>query len=37
MNLRKITVVITIMGLVLLGGCGKWKEKYDACNAELDV
>jgi len=36
MNLRKITVVITIMGLVLLGGCGKWKEKYDACNAELE-
>ena len=36
MSLRKITVVTTVMGLIFLGGCGKWKEKYDACNAELE-
>ena len=36
MNLRKITAVGAIMGLLLVGGCGKWKEKYQACNAELE-
>lgn len=36
MNLRKCTAVLGIMGLLLFGGCGKWKEKYNACNAELE-
>ena len=36
MSLRKITVIVAILGLVFLGGCGKWRAKYEACNAELE-
>lgn len=36
MVLRKTIAVMGILGLLLVGGCGKWKEKYEACNAELE-